>query len=109
MTEIVFDVQDVTYRYIFLMLQTASDMFEARQARTVGALDGEERRRLAAASVGVLLSKSFQLSGDIYMAMQSRGFRGEVYTLDDFRTRPADWLALAGFAAIAAAAYLLGR
>ncbi|MDQ2731895.1 MAG: cobalt ECF transporter T component CbiQ [Armatimonadota bacterium] len=91
----------MTYRYIFLMLQTALDMFESRQSRLVGLLDGPERRRLAAASVGVLLTKSLQLSSEVYLAMQSRGFRGEVYTLDEFRMQRRDWAAAAAFAAAA--------
>jgi len=98
----------MTYRYIFLMLQTARDMFESRQSRMVGTLDGPDRRRLASASVGVLLSKSLQLSNDVYMAMLSRGFRGEVYTLDDFQMQPRDWVALAGFLAVAVLAFWLG-
>jgi cobalt ECF transporter T component CbiQ len=99
----------MTYRYIFLMLQTAQDMFESRQSRMVGTLEGAERRRLAGASVGVLLSKSIQLSGDVYMAMMSRGYRGEVYTLDDFVMQPRDWVALAGLLGIAVLAFWLGR
>lgn len=99
----------MTFRYIFLMLETARDMFESRQSRMVGVLEAAERRRLAGASVGVLLSKTLQLSGDVYMAMQSRGFRGEVYTLDDFVMRTRDWAALAAFLAIAALAFWLGR
>ncbi|NTV62484.1 MAG: cobalt ECF transporter T component CbiQ [Oscillochloris sp.] len=99
----------MTYRYIFLMLQIARDMFDSRQSRLVGTLSGPDQRRLAGASVGVLLSKSFQLSNDIYMAMQSRGFRGEVHTLDEFQMRRGDWLALAGFALAAGAAFWLGR
>jgi cobalt/nickel transport system permease protein len=99
----------MTYRYIFLMLQTAQDMFESRQSRMVGALEGAERWRLAGASVGVLLGKSIQLSNDVYMAMLSRGFRGEVYTLDDFLMRPRDWVALVIFLAGAVLAFWLGR
>jgi cobalt/nickel transport system permease protein len=99
----------MTYRYIFLMLQIARDMFESRQSRMVGMLEAADRRRLASASVGVLLSKSLQLSSDVYMAMLSRGYRGEVYTLDDFQMRPRDWLALGGFWAIAILAFWLGR
>ena len=87
----------MTYRYIFVMLQVAHDMFESRQSRAVGQLDAENQRRLATASVGVLLSKSFQLSNDVYMAMQSRGFLGEVYLLDDFKMQPHDWIALFAF------------
>jgi cobalt ECF transporter T component CbiQ len=99
----------MTYRYIFLMLQTAQDMFESRRSRTVGHLPGAEQRRVAAASVGVLLSKSFQLSNDVYLAMQSRGFRGEVYTLDDFAMTARDWVALAGFVIAAGLGLWLGR
>lgn len=99
----------MTYRYIFVMLETAQNMFEARQSRLVGALNGRENRRIAAASVGVLLSKSFYLNSEVYLAMQSRGFRGEVYTLDEFEMRRTDWLALAGFALVAACAFWLGR
>jgi cobalt/nickel transport system permease protein len=40
--------------------------------------------------------------------MLSRGFRGEIYTLDDFRMRGRDWIALAGLLAIAALAFWLG-
>ena len=57
----------------------------------------------------MLLTRSLQLSGEVYQAMQSRGFRGEVHVLDDFRMRGADWLALASFVAIAAAAAWVGR
>jgi len=99
----------MTYRYIFLMLQTARDMFESRQSRMVGELAGADRRRLASASVGVLLSKTFQLSNEVYMAMLSRGFRGEVHTLDEFQMQPRDWAWLAGFAGLSALAVWLGR
>jgi cobalt/nickel transport system permease protein len=99
----------MTYRYIFVILETALDMFESRKSRTVGVLDPRERRRLAAASAGVLLSKSLQLSADVHLAMQARGFRGEVYLLDDFRARPADWCWCGGFAILAAAALWWGR
>jgi len=99
----------MTYRYIFVMIETAQNMFEARQSRLVGALNASESRRIAAASVGVLLSKSFYLNAEVYLAMQSRGFRGEVYTLDDFQMRRKDWLALAGFLLVAVLAFWLGR
>jgi cobalt/nickel transport system permease protein len=99
----------MTYRYIFLFLQTAQDMFEAREVRLIGALEPADRRRLAAASAGLLLGKSIQLSGEIHMAMQARGFRGDVHLLDDPAMRSKDWLGLAVFSGIAVAAIWLGR
>lgn len=99
----------MTFRYIFVILQTASEMFEARKSRTVGLLQPADRRRLAASAVGVLMSKSLQLSGDVHLAMQSRGFRGEVYILQDFRITIADWCWLGGFVATTGAALWWGR
>ncbi len=56
------------------------------------------------------MSKTIQLSGDVYLAMRSRGFRGEVYVLDEFRT---GWLRLghacAFFVAVAVLAFWFGR
>jgi cobalt ECF transporter T component CbiQ len=99
----------MTYRYVFEILRTALDMFESRRSRTVGSLTAAESRRLAASAVGVLLSKSVHLSNDVHLAMQSRGFRGEVHVLPDFRARAADWCWLAGFVLLAAAALWWGR
>jgi cobalt/nickel transport system permease protein len=99
----------MTYRYLFVILDTALDMFESRESRTVGLLEGADRRRLATATVGVLLSKSYHLSTDVHLAMQSRGFRGEVYLLDDFAMRVADWLWLFVFFSIATAVVWVGR
>ena len=47
------------------------------------------------------MSRSLQLSGDVYSAMLSRGFRGEVYVLDDFQTSTIDWIMLALFGVLA--------
>lgn len=55
----------MTYRYIFLLMQTAREMLESRQSRTVGRLTGSERRRVATASVGVLLGKTMELSSEV--------------------------------------------
>jgi cobalt/nickel transport system permease protein len=99
----------MTYRYIFLLVQTAQDMFEAREARLIGILEPADRRRLAASSAGLLLAKSIQLSGDVHLAMQARGFRGDVHLLDNPTMHSKDWLGLATFAGIASAAIWLGR
>jgi cobalt ECF transporter T component CbiQ len=99
----------MTYRYIFVMMASAREMFEARSSRLVGRLDGPQRRRMSVGAAGVLLSKTLQLSGEVYLAMQARGFRGEVYLLDEFRMRMRDWGGLTLFVSLAAAAMWAGR
>lgn len=89
----------MTYRYVFVLLRSAEEMFVARRSRSVGRLDGPTRRRMATSTAGVLLGKAMALADDVYLAMQARGFRGEVYVLDDFRMRAIDWLAAAMFTA----------
>ncbi len=102
-------VLGMTYRYILLLLEGAHDMFVARRSRTVGRLSSSARRRLAGQHAGVLLGRSLQLGGEVYLAMQARGFRGEVYLAEEFAMTRADWMALAAFAAVSAAAIWTGR
>jgi cobalt/nickel transport system permease protein len=102
-------IMGMTYRYIYVLLHTANDMFLARKSRVVGHVSSAEDRRWLTASMGALLSKSYALSDEVYLAMQSRGFSGEVQLMDDFSWRAADWIALALFLAVATMAIWLGR
>jgi cobalt ECF transporter T component CbiQ len=99
----------MTCRYILLMLETAHEMFESRKSRTVNRMTPAENRRLAISSAGVLLHKTLHMSEEVYLAMQARGFRGEVYVVDDFQMQARDWFAMAAFATVAAVSILLGR
>lgn len=85
----------MTHRYIFVLLQGLAAMFEARRSRMVGPMNPADRRRLIAAAAGELLANTMHLAGDVHLAMVSRGYRGEIRLLDDFRARPLDWLVLA--------------
>jgi cobalt/nickel transport system permease protein len=99
----------MTYRYIFLFVDTAAQMLEARRSRAVGVLKGPEQRQMAARTSGVLLSKSVALSNDVYLSMQSRGFRGDVQILSDFRMTMWDYLGLLLFLSAAILAVWMGR
>ncbi len=102
-------VVSMTYRYIFVFMETAKNTLEARQTRLVGHLEPAVERRLAAASVGALLDKTMQLSGEVYAAMQARGFRGEIRLLNDLEMRRRDWWQLSALLAMALLAAGLGR
>lgn len=102
-------VLGMAYRYIFVLLRTAFELFEGRRSRRVGVLTRSDQRHLMTATAGAMLSKSVQLSDDIYLAMQARGFRGDVRILDQRPMQATDWLALTVFVLIAAAAGILGR
>ncbi|MGB8647211.1 MAG: cobalt transporter CbiM [Anaerolineae bacterium] len=99
----------MTYRYIHVLLRAANDMFLARKSRLVGRMSGAEDRRWLAASMGTLLARSYLMSDEVYLAMQSRGFRGEAQVLDSLIWRTTDWMWLALFIAVSLLAVWLGR
>ncbi len=99
----------MTHRYVVLLMETANAMFESRQSRLVGRLNGHEQRRLMVNTGGVLMSKTLDMGNQVFLAMQARGFRGEVRLLADFRMRAVDYAAMAGFAVAVTATVLAGR
>ena len=66
-------------------------------------------RRVSARTAGVLLNKSMELSQEVYLAMLSRGFRGEIHLLTDFRMKVRDYAGLAAFLCAASLAAWIGR
>jgi cobalt/nickel transport system permease protein len=106
---VVIVILGMTKRYIFLLIETAHELFEARRSRSVGRMGGADARRFASASLGALLERSLLLSNEIHLAMLSRGFRGRVDTLDEFRMRSRDWIALMIFLLVSATAIWRGR
>jgi cobalt/nickel transport system permease protein len=112
----VFQIPDVvvlilgmTYRYIYLLLFIANDMFLSRKSRVIGKLDGAEERKLLGATAGVLLSRSLQVSTEVYLAMQSRGFYRTPKTLDPTRMKPSDWVLSIGFILASGLTLWVGR
>jgi cobalt ECF transporter T component CbiQ len=84
----------MSQRYSTLLCRAAIDLLEGRRSRLLGPLAGAERRALAAGTAGVLLSRSLDWSHEVHLAMLARGFRGEHRTLDDFRFRTRDGVAV---------------
>jgi cobalt ECF transporter T component CbiQ len=99
----------MTYRYIYLLLHLANDMFLSRKSRVVGRLSTAENQRMLAAVSATLLEKSLNMSSEVYLAMESRGFRGSIVTLKPFHMQLKDWFWLVIFLAIAGSAIFLGR
>ena len=91
----------MTYRYIYVLLQSMTALFLARQSRRVGPEAWRSTKQWLGAISGALLGKSYSLSSEIYLAMISRGFRGEPVLLEDFKAKSHDWLWLLLFLSIA--------
>jgi len=99
----------MTYRYIFLVLHTVNGMFLARKSRIVAHTSGKEQRWWIVSSLGVLMSRSFRMSDDVYQAMLARGFTGHIRTFQEYRMGAVDWLlGVAGLASAGLAVYVNG-
>jgi cobalt ECF transporter T component CbiQ len=104
----------MAYRYIFLLLGTVTDMYEARKARTVGAQSHDRAaREFLSASAGTMFGKAHHLSEEVHQAMVSRGYRGNARTIQAFRISGLDVAAsvvvLVAAAAILGGDHLVGR
>jgi cobalt/nickel transport system permease protein len=88
-------VLGMAYRYLFVLLDSISEMVTARRARTIAAGRSARGARTATGfSAGALFGKAHALSEEIHQAMLARGFRGEARTLERVRLRAIDgiWL-----------------
>jgi cobalt/nickel transport system permease protein len=98
----------MAYRYIFLFLHTVNGMFLARKSRTVANTTGREQRWWIVSTIGVLMSRSFKMSEDVYQAMMARGFTDRIVTYNEYHFGLVDGLTLLSSLGVAASAVYLG-
>lgn len=89
-------VLEMTYRYVFLLLQVSGEMFTARRSRMVGRSTAREQRRFLTSAIGRLWGRTHATSEEVHDAMLSRGYTGVPRTLTRFRLCPGDgvWVVL---------------
>ncbi len=94
---LVVDILGMTYRYIFVLLHTTNSMFLARRSRLIAASSGAENRRWLGHALATTMHKSQHLSEEVYLAMLSRGYQGEVRILNEetFKLHDFLWVAFA--------------
>lgn len=63
----------LTYRYLFVLLETVSEMANARCARQVGEASKSQVRTYAGNGAAILFAKSLALTEEVHQAMLARG------------------------------------
>jgi cobalt/nickel transport system permease protein len=86
------------HRYLFVLLEEATAMKRARDARHVGRLGLRLGVRSAGAMVGALLVRTLERAERVAAAMRARGFDGEIRTLEVLALGPRDAAAVLLFA-----------
>ena len=86
-------VLGMAYRYLFHLLDSVTEMYTARKARTVGTDEGTASgRAFVSASAGAMFGKAHSLSTEVHMAMVARGYTGEARSIQVSRPAPRDLL-----------------
>ncbi|MHB8636010.1 MAG: cobalt transporter CbiM [Fimbriimonadaceae bacterium] len=99
--EVFITTATLAYRYLFVMIETLSEMVEARTARQVGACDKRQAHSYVGAGTAVLFAKSLTFTEEMHWAMISRDCDSKIA-----RRRSARWnlrdhaTVLAGMAAL---------
>ncbi len=62
----------LTYRYLFVFIETLAEMVEARTSRQVGACSKVQARQFAGNGGAILFAKSLAFTDEMHLAMQSR-------------------------------------
>lgn len=92
-------VLGMAYRYVFHLLGSVTDMYEARKARTVQVDNAvKSGRAFVSATAGTAFGKAHAMSEEVYQAMVSRGYTGHPRTLSAFKIRAIDIAWIAGCA-----------
>ncbi len=99
----------MAYRYLFLLLASVTDMYQARASRTVGSDKHDKKARaFVAASAGALFGRTMAMSEEVHQAMTARGYRGDAKVLAQPRPAVPDLL-FAAAVVLAAAGLLAGE
>lgn len=88
------------YRYLFVLIEEARRLMRARSSRSAK-LPGQKggtslawNVKIGGSMVGQLFLRSIERSERIYQAMQVRGYRGQLLTLNPHIMKRRDWVCL---------------
>lgn len=98
---ILVSILSFAYRYLFILTEEAQRLLRARECRSA-ALDGKGggslvwRAKVTGRLVGTLFLRAFERSERVYVAMVSRGYAGEIRSLQSTRLGRQDKITVFG-------------
>ncbi len=81
----------MTFRYIFILLGLVEDSSLAMKSRTISRAAVKGARGWFASRVAFFLERSLKVAEDVNMAMASRGFTGDIRTMDEYSMKGRDY------------------
>jgi cobalt/nickel transport system permease protein len=85
-------------RYLVVILRAAEEIHLAKVSRTIQTASLSSEQHWVAAGAGILFRKTYRMAQDVYAAMISRGYDGDLQVgpAQGWRGREAGWLAAVG-------------
>jgi cobalt/nickel transport system permease protein len=84
-------VLGISYRYAYLFIEIVENTYLAVRSRVGAVCHYRDGQRIAGWNAASLWIRSCALNEQVYKAMLSRGYCGEVRLMDDFKSGPGDW------------------
>ena len=95
------------YRYIFVIEDELMKMKQAKEARSIGASRWFHTKTMAN-MLGVLFIRAYERGEQVYLAMCSRGFDGNIRTMHNFRINRSDFCFLVIIVSVLAGIKIVG-
>jgi cobalt/nickel transport system permease protein len=80
------------YRYLYLFVELVENTYQAIKSRVGTGIHYKKGQTLVAWNIALLWRRSYILNEQVYQAMLSRGYTGEVRLLHDGNIKLRDWL-----------------
>jgi len=84
------------YRYLYLFVEMIENTYRAIKSRVGTRIHYKRGQKLVAWNIVSLWRRSYLLNEQVYNAMLSRGYTGEVYLLNNWKMKVKDWVWLGG-------------
>ena len=88
------------YRYLYLFVELVENTYRAIKSRVGTGIHYKKGQTIVAWNIAVLWQRSYCLNEQVYQAMLSRGYAGEVRLLHDGNVKLRDWLWLSSVATL---------
>jgi len=85
---------EMTYRYIFLLMNLVREIYVAKKARTIRSRSMFEEQKWVGGRIGYTLIRSLDMSEKVHAAMMSRGYNGDVKIMQEFKMRNRDYISV---------------
>jgi cobalt/nickel transport system permease protein len=81
------------YKYLFILASTLEEMHQAMKSRLISNVPGNDARKWVVGRMAHIYRRSHQNCEEVFRAMLSRGFTGEMRLTEPHPLRRVDWIA----------------